>query len=62
MYPAGSGETITELALIVAGGKSKVLHTPGLERAAANEALNVVIAAATIRPSLTVRGMVLITL
>jgi len=39
------GATITELAVIVGGGKLYVFHTFGLARAAASEALSVVIGA-----------------
>ena len=39
------GATITELAVIVGGGKLYVFHTFGLARAAASEARSVVIGA-----------------
>ena len=39
------GATITELAVIVGGGKLYVFHTLALARAAAREALSVVIGA-----------------
>ena len=45
------GATITELAVIVGGGKLYVFHTLALARAAASEARNVVIGAGISRPS-----------
>jgi hypothetical protein len=45
------GATITELAVMVAGGKLYVFHTFALARAEASEARSVVIAAGIIRPS-----------
>jgi hypothetical protein len=44
------GATITELAVIVGGGKLYVFHTFALARAAASVALSVVMAAGIIRP------------